>query len=330
MKPLLHARLLNEPFGDPALYVEILWEHRALLFDLGDLRGLRPAKMLKISQAFVSHTHIDHFIGFDALLRVMLNRGKKLNLFGPPGFLANVQGKLQAYTWNLSADYPFSVEASEVYPDKIQTQVFHCHERFTPGPKWEKAYRGVIGEDPQLQVQVELLDHLIPSLAFALQERIHVNVHKERVAGMGLPIGPWLKELKEAIWRNEPEEKTFLLPTAEGKKSSEKEVPLKALKHLVTVTPGQKIAYVADCRFTGDNINKILRLAKKADLFFCEAAFLEKDREKAEEKAHLTARQAGELAREAQAKKLTIFHFSPKYEKEKELLYREAEEAFRG
>ena len=71
-------------------------------------------------------------------------------------------------------------------------------------------------------------------------------------------------------------------------------------------------------------------LAKGADLFFCEAAFLEKDRDRAEERGHLTARQAGELGREAEVKNLQIFHFSPKYEKEASLLYREAEESFQA
>ena len=60
------------------------------------------------------------------------------------------------------------------------------------------------------------------------------------------------------------------------------------------------------------------------------AAFLDRDRARAEERAHLTARQAGELARMAKVKKLQIFHFSPKYEKEGDLLEREAAEAFGG
>ena len=98
----------------------------------------------------------------------------------------------------------------------------------------------------------------------------------------------------------------------------------------MTLTPGQKIAYVADCRFSPENAQKIVQLAQGADLFFCEAAFLERDRDRAEERSHLTARQAGELAREAGAKKLQIFHFSPKYEKETSLLYREAAEAFQA
>ncbi len=103
-----------------------------------------------------------------------------------------------------------------------------------------------------------------------------------------------------------------------------------SLKDALTLTPGQKIVYVSDCRFSEENIGKILPLAKGADLFFCEAAFLEKDRERAGERAHLTARQAGELARRAQVKKLHIFHFSPKYEREATSLYKEAEEAFQG
>ena len=50
---------------------------------------------------------MDHFIGFDApLLRVALGRGKTLRLYGPPGLIANVEGKLHGYTWNLVDGYP--------------------------------------------------------------------------------------------------------------------------------------------------------------------------------------------------------------------------------
>ncbi len=329
MKPLIQAHLLNPPFGDPALFVEILWERRALLFDAGELKDFRPAKLLKISHAFISHTHIDHFIGFDTILRLMLNREKALKIYGPPGFLANVQGKLSGYTWNLTAEYPFSIEAAEVHPDRIALRMFHCDERFVPGEEREEDFTGIVAEDPQIQIRAAHLDHLIPSLGFALQERFHINVHKERLAQMGLAVGPWLKELKDALWQ-EGSRESLSVPAEKEGTIRFREVPLGMLRECVTISPGQKIAYVADCRFTPENQERIIDLASGADLFFCEAAFLDCDRERAEERAHLTARQAGELAHRANVKKLEIFHFSPKYEHEAEALYREAEEAFRG
>ncbi len=330
MKPLLQAHLINPPFGDPALFVEILWERRALLFDLGELGDIRPAKLLKVSHAFISHTHIDHFIGFDTLLRLMLNREKALKIYGPPGFLNNVQGRLSGYTWNLTADYPFSVEAAEVHPERILFRTFHCQERFAPGAGRERDFNGILEEDPQIQIRATHLDHLISCLAFSLQERFHINVHKERLARMGLTVGPWLKELKEALWGKKNLRTVLSVPVEVGGTVHSREIPLGDLKECVTISPGQKIAYVSDCRFTGENVDRIVKLADGADLFFCEAAFLDRDQERAKERAHLTAKQAGELARQAKVKKLEIFHFSPKYEKEAEALYREAEAAFQG
>ena len=67
MRPLLHPTLVNGRSGDPALYIETLFEKRAILFDLGDISNLPPRKIQRLEHIFVSHTHIDHFIGFDRL-----------------------------------------------------------------------------------------------------------------------------------------------------------------------------------------------------------------------------------------------------------------------
>jgi ribonuclease Z len=90
-------QLLNGPFGDPGLYVDLVFARRALLFDLGDLSELSARKLLRISDVFVSHRHMDHFAGFDHLLRIMLGREKVVGVYGPPGLIDAVEHKLRLH-----------------------------------------------------------------------------------------------------------------------------------------------------------------------------------------------------------------------------------------
>ena len=47
MTPSFLSYLINDPFGDPGLYVEIKWARRALLFDLGESGSLGPTRPLR-------------------------------------------------------------------------------------------------------------------------------------------------------------------------------------------------------------------------------------------------------------------------------------------
>ena len=331
MKPLFHCRLLNAPFGDPVLHIEILYKKQALLFDLGDLSSLREAKILKVSHVFVTHTHMDHFFGFDHLLRVILGRDKNVTLFGPPGIISNVAGKLSGYTWNLVKDYPLQIKVCEVYPQFIQNALFICSEQFRCKTGERIPFDRVLEENPHFRVESVHLDHGIPCLAFSLKERFHININKDSLIEMGFSVGGWLRDLKEHIWENKPESTIMTIPVDKDGKSKMKEVSLGDLKReIVKITPGQKIAYVADCCYSEKNVGRIISLVEGADVFFCEAAFLEKDSDKARAKDHLTARQAGLIAKRAGVKVLNVFHFSPRYEECPESLDREAQMAFKG
>ena len=313
-------------------FLFLFFEKRALLFDLGDARPLDARDILKISHVFVSHTHIDHFIGFDRLLRLFLGREKTLHLYGPEGIHRNVQGKLSGYSWNLVGNYEnlFILHVSEVAPSGIHTRTYHCWDRFIPkAPSTTAPFTGKILEEASLSVSAEILDHGIPCLGFALTERFHVNIMKERLTELGLPVGPWLGRFKKALFEDRDPDTEIDVPALDSRETRRFRLG-ELTAGIARITPGQKIAYVTDAAWTPSNRERILRLAADADQLFIEAAFLSADGEMAERKLHLTARQAGELAGEARAKQFAIFHFSPRYTDRAHELNDEAAAAYRG
>lgn len=333
MNPLFHPALVNDPFGDPALYVEFKYERRALLFDLGDLAPLSTRKLLRISHVFVSHTHMDHFSGFDRLLRVMLGRDKSLVLFGPPGFADRVRHRLHSYTWNLVGNFQTDLvlRAVEVHDEAHGVAVvFRLKQAFRADPQRACSFdRGVLVDEPGFRLRAAVLDHGTPCLAFALEEKQHVNVLKGAVEKQGFRIGPWLRELRRSVLEGAPNDRPFVVRWRENGVTRQRTVPLGELKdRILRMVPGQRIAYVVDAAYHPANAAKIVSLARNADALFIEAAFLDADSEIATNKRHLTARQAGDLAREAGAKRIVPFHFSARYSGLGKRLVEEAEAAF--
>jgi ribonuclease Z len=107
-------------------------------------------------------------------------------------------------------------------------------------------------------------------------------------------------------------------------------VPLASLRDLLTVTAGQKIAYVTDVADTPANRAAIVALVQNADILFIEAAFAGADAALARERAHLTTTAAGEIAREANVRRVEPFHFSPRYAGEQGRMLAEVTAAFRA
>ncbi|MFZ5632613.1 MAG: MBL fold metallo-hydrolase [Bacillota bacterium] len=83
------------------------------------------------------------------------------------------------------------------------------------------------------------------------------------------------------------------------------------------------------CVFSGDTAptDELALFAEKAGIFFCEASGLDRDSDYLRG-THMTARQAGELARRAKVKELIITHFWPEYDLED--LRAQAQEGYGG
>jgi ribonuclease Z len=334
MRTSFHPRLINDPLSDPGLFISFLYRRRAILFDLGDLSALSAGDLLKVSHVFVTHAHMDHFVGFDALLRTLLGRDKEIHLFGPPEFFKRVEGKLSGYTWNLVDEYAYnlSLKVTEVWPKSLRTRSYRCQERFANpgGEEREVPFSGILVDEPSFRVEGVLLDHRIPCLGLSLIESFSININKEGLRTLDLPVGPWLTRFKKVVHDQGDPGGNFVVTwdRGDGVLGMRKFILGELTEKIARISPGQKVAYLSDMSGSPENMEKAVKLIKDADHLYIEAAFLDGDREIAKKKFHLTAKEAGALAARAGVKRLTLFHFSPRYAHRVEELKKEAMKAF--
>jgi ribonuclease Z len=329
MRPLFHPTLVNGRYGDPAVYVETLFEKRGLLFDLGEIASLPSRKIQRIDRVFVSHAHIDHFVGFDHLLRLLVGREKSVHIYGPSGLADHVHHKLHGYRWDLVEGYrdDLAFIVSELRTlQSILTTRFRLKAAFAAEPPVSSTtFDGVLCDTSTFRVSAAILEHHKHCLGFALQEAAHVNVWKNRLSERGLLVGPWLRSLKKAVLEARPDDYLIRIDAAT---TGGRLIRLGNLRDLLTVTTGQKIAYVTDVADTPANRAMIIALARNADILFIEGAFAERDTELARQRAHLTTIAAGQVARQANVRRVEPFHFSPRYAGEEQQLLEEVMTAF--
>jgi ribonuclease BN (tRNA processing enzyme) len=110
-----------------------------------------------------------------------------------------------------------------------------------------------------------------------------------------------------------------IIPIKDGMKINIKnlEIEFKRMTHPVE-SYGVKIkdenkvfVYSADTSYN----EGLIEFAENADFFLCEAGVLEEDRK--DDTPHLSAMQAGEVAKKANVKRLVLTHFWPEYKLEK-------------
>jgi ribonuclease Z len=335
MRHLFHPRLVNDGFGDPLLYVDFEDERRALLFDLGDLSALPPRKLLRVSHVFVSHAHMDHFSGFDHLLRVVLGRKQGIVMFGGPDFIAQVEHKLHAYSWNVVQRYEVElvIEACEIGTEGgMQRARFSSRTGFAREACPPVDLAGDLLHDEMLfRVRGRFVDHGIPCLAYAVEEKAQVKVAKDRLARLGVSTGAWLRELKHAVLTEAPAATPIPVRWRDRHGDHEMTRSVAELRDVVLdVVPGQRLGYATDLRYTETNTQTLEQLLAGVDRLFIEAVFLDADRDHALRKNHLTARQAGAIARRIGARAVVPFHFSPRYEGREAALVAEVQAAWCG
>lgn len=323
-------RLINPPFSDPGLFVDVGRRRGAMLFDIGRYETLTDADLLRVSHLFISHTHMDHFMGFDGLVRTLLGRGVRLEVYGPAGLITQVGAKLSAYHWNLVGGYTASpvISVTEMHPGFRLRQSFACRNAFVPerAPVQLVPSRTLM-DDGTWRVTAEILDHRTACLGFRLHEKNRHRVDTDALARQGLSTGPWLADLKSLADTGSADARTMIRASATtGPPVTLPAAPL--IRSVLRKKTGTAYAYITDAVFSPGNIEKVIRLARGAAHLFIEAPFLDADADHAAAKRHLTARQAGTLAGRSGVSDFTIFHFSQRYREDPGRLEAEAMRAY--
>lgn len=152
---------------------------------------------------------------------------------------------------------------------------------------------GAIIEEHDLTVTAFPVSHRGPDcFGFMFQEAGHRPFLSDKAETLGIPQGPWRRDLVQEL--------PVTLP--DGRVVQPKEV-------LGNFEPGTRLTIVGD---TGET-ESILPYCQDADGLVIEATYLEEEQEMARQFAHLTAAEAAQLAKNANAGKLFLTHISRRY-----------------
>ena len=322
MLNFLQPKFVNGVSGDPAVYGFCPKSGDALLFDLGSLKKL-PAKMrLKVKTVLVSHTHVDHFIGFDELLRVNIPHRRTVDIVGPANITQNVFGKLSGYTWNLLEPGQITFRVTEYTDDqKVRVSVLKNENQFRPIIESEQksadsALIHMLTTTDGLSVQGIPLDHGCVSMAYKVTAPTGFPVNLENVLALGLKPGPWIRTLQAACSKGESPE--FI--DVDGHPYT-----FRDLSQQVLGTPvSESVAYITDVVFSLSACEALRRGFVNPTLLICESSYSEEDRSRAFKKKHLTAKQAALFAASCGANELRCFHVSRIYAGREEEILQEA------
>jgi len=256
-----------------------------ILFDCGEgaQRQMIQARVgfHRKTKVFVTHMHGDHVLGLPGLLQTMalLDRKWKLEVYGSVGIRAFVEAIKETVQFVLT----FPVEITEI----------------------EEA--GLVCREKEYEVHAVSVDHVVPSLAYALIEKPRPGkFNPKRAEALGVPEGP--------MWSRLQHGSAVKLPN--GRIVKPEEV-------VGEPRPGRKIVYSGDTRPT----KELVRFAENADLLIHDATFDDQLRDRAVEDGHSTPSQAAETAKKAGAKRLVLTHISARYERPT-LLKRQARKIF--
>jgi len=250
------------------------WDQLGILFDPGE-GTQRQMLHAGIAATQITHIAITHFHGDHCLgLAAILQRISLDRVPHPVEVIYPKSGEPYFQRLRYSAIYH---EQAEIVPRPI---ALPAADSTAPFP---------VAERDGTRLFAAPLLHRVECFGYRLEEPDGRRMLPERLRAAGVH-GPAVRELMQA---------GELTLSGRTVRLSDVSVP----------RPGQSFALVMDTR----PCRGAAQLAAGADLLICESTFLASEVEEAYAYAHMTAGQAAELAKEAQARCLVLTHFSQRY-----------------
>jgi ribonuclease Z len=160
------------------------------------------------------------------------------------------------------------------------------------------------------EVRAVETDHRAAAVGYALvEDERKGRFDRERAEELGVPAGPKFSTLHDGE----------AVELADGTVVEPEQV-------VGTPRPGRRVVYTGDTRPT----DAVVEAATDADLLIHDATFTEAERGRAASTGHATAREAGQVAARAGARRLALVHLSSRYAGDHTPVEREAREAFDG
>jgi ribonuclease Z len=268
--------------------------------ECGDASNWTVKEVQNANAVFISHTHIDHFVNFDMVIRHQIGIQRRVIICGPEGIAAQVQAKLKSYTWNLIEKGAIVYEIREMRSEN-EIKVFELEP-----PQWELVEKNtlksnVLFQEKSFAVTGILLDHKTPTLAYKFKEHDSVKID---IQASGFRGGKWVKALKEAFAQNDSEQSIII---------ENKAYLAKDLFHLLHIQKGDSVGIIMDHAANPDNHAKIIQHFSNCQKVFIESFYKNEDQPFAEANYHSYAAMSGKVMREASVLNPIPVHFSRKY-----------------
>lgn len=236
----------------------------------------------RLNTILITHGHLDHILGLAGLLSTFMRWETidALEIIGAKGALERIHDLLYGVVLR-GAQPPMSITLREI----------------GPGPFFE-------GDD--FTVSAFPVQHRgADCLGYLFEEKARRPFLPEKAEALGIPAGPWRRDLVAGLAVTLPDGRTIDPETVLG-----------------PTHPGTRMVHVGDAGATANLVEAV----RGVDALVIEATYLEQEADMAHQYAHLTARQAAELAVQAGVKQLILTHISRRY-REKDVLA-EAEAVF--